>query len=237
MLTTRRQLLSVIGAAAAARFSPARLTAQTAAPGGPFVLPPLPYAFDALEPLIDAQTMQIHHDRHHAAYVDNLNKAVANFPDLAKKPVEDLLRDLNSIPEAIRTAVRNHGGGHANHTLYWQIMSVKGAKQPVGELAKAIDQRFGSFSSFQDQLTRAATGVFGSGWAWLSLDQNKQLAIIPTPNQDTPISTGHTPLLGIDVWEHAYYLKYQNRRADYLAAFHKVINWDPISERYSNLAK
>ncbi|MFB3777033.1 MAG: superoxide dismutase [Bryobacteraceae bacterium] len=236
-MTTRRQVLSALGAIAAAQLAPSRLSAQTAAPGGPFVLPPLGYAFDALEPYIDAQTMQIHHDRHHAAYVDNLNKAVANFPELAKRPVEDLLRDLNAIPESIRAAVRNHGGGHANHTLYWQILSPGGPKQPTGELAKAIDQRFGSFSSFQDQITRAATSVFGSGWAWLVLDQNRQLAIVSTPNQDTPISTGQTPLLGIDVWEHAYYLKYQNRRADYLAAFHKAINWDPISDQYSRLAK
>ncbi|HSW48992.1 MAG TPA: superoxide dismutase [Bryobacteraceae bacterium] len=237
MLTTRRQILSVLGAAAAAQLAPSRLPAQTAAPAGPFVLPPLGYAFDALEPYIDAQTMQIHHGRHHAAYVDNLNKAVASFPDLAKRPVEDLLRDLNAIPEAIRTAVRNHGGGHANHVLYWRILSPGGSKQPAGELAKAIDQRFGSFNSFQDQITRAATGVFGSGWAWLVLDQNRQLSIVSTPNQDTPISTGQTPLLGIDVWEHAYYLKYQNRRADYLAAFHKAINWDPVSDHYSKLAK
>jgi len=195
----------------------------------------LPYAFDALEPYIDAQTMQIHHDRHHAAYVDNLNKAVANYPDLAKKPVEELVRDLNSVPEAIRTAVRNHGGGHANHTLYWQIMSKSGAKEPVGELAKAIDKRFGSFSAFQDQITRAAAGVFGSGWAWLCLDQAKQLAITTSPNQDTPLSMGHVPLLGIDVWEHAYYLKYQNRRAEYLAAFQKVVNWDIVSGRYAKL--
>ena len=215
----------------------ARLSAQTPAVQGPFTLPPLPYAFDALEPHIDAQTMQIHHGRHHAAYVTNLNNAVANFPDLAKKPVEELLRDLNGIPESIRNVVRNNGGGHANHTLYWQIMSKSGAKEPVGELAKAIDKRFGSFSAFQEQLTRAATGIFGSGWAWLSLDPNRQLAIVPTPNQDTPLSTGNTPLLGVDVWEHAYYLKYQNRRADYLAAFHKVVNWDPISERYSQMVK
>jgi len=181
--------------------------------------------------------MQIHHDRHHAAYVNNLNSAVAKFPDLAQKPVEDLLRNLNAVPEEVRSAVRNNGGGHANHTLFWQILSKDGARKPVGELAKAIDQRFGSLSTFQDQLTRAATGVFGSGWAWLALDQSKQLSIVPTPNQDTPLSAGQTPLLGIDVWEHAYYLKYQNRRADYAAAFHNVVNWDAVSERYSQLAK
>jgi superoxide dismutase, Fe-Mn family len=162
---------------------------------------------------------------------------VADYPELGKKSVEDLLRNLDSVPEPIRTAVRNFGGGHANHALYWQIMSKSAAVEPAGELANAIDRRFGSFSSFKDLLTRSATGVFGSGWAWLSLDQNKQLAIVPTSNQDTPLSMGHTPLACIDVWEHAYYLKYQNRRADYVAAFHKVLNWDLISERYSQLVK
>jgi superoxide dismutase, Fe-Mn family len=236
-VTTRREaagtlVLSALGLAAA-RLYPQ--TAPTAA--GQFVLPPLPYPYDALEPYVDAQTVQIHHDRHHATYVDNLNKALANYPELAKRPIEDLLRDLASIPEAIRTAVRNHGGGHANHALYWQCMSPKGSREPAGELAKAIDSRFGDFRSFQDQLTRAATGLFGSGWAWLSVDKNRQLAILPTSNQDTPLSLGHTPLLALDVWEHAYYLKYQNRRADYVAAFHKVVNWDLISERYSQLVK
>jgi len=235
-LTTRREALATI-ALSAIGLATARLSAQTPAGKGPFALPPLPYAFDALEPYIDAQTMEIHHDRHHGAYVNNLNNAVANFPDLAKKPVEELLRDLTAIPESIRTAVRNNGGGHANHTLYWQTMSKSGAKEPAGELAKAVDKRFGSFSAFQDQLTRAAMGVFGSGWVWLALDADKQLAIVPAPNQDTPLSAGQSPLLGIDVWEHAYYLKYQNRRADYVAAFHKVINWDPISERYGQLVK
>jgi Fe-Mn family superoxide dismutase len=240
-LTTRRQALAAIAAsaaAAAARLRPARLSAQTTpVAAGPYALAPLPYPYDALEPYIDAQTMQIHHDRHHAAYVDNLNKAVANYPELAKRSVEDLLRELSSIPEAVRTAVRNHGGGHFNHTLYWQIMSRSGARQPAGELARAIDAQFGSFDSFQDQLTRAATGVFGSGWAWLALDRDKRLSIVTSPNQDTPLSTGLTPLLGIDVWEHAYYLKYQNRRADYVAAFHKVLNWDVISDHYRQLVK
>jgi len=236
-LTTRRQALSTI-ALSAVGLAAARLSAQTPATmQTPFTLPPLPYPYDALEPYIDAQTMQIHHDRQHAAYVDNLNKAVAGHPELASKSVEDLLHDLSAVPEPLRTAVRNNGGGHANHTLYWQTMSKSGARQPAGELAKAIDARFGSFGSFQDQLTRAATGVFGSGWAWLVLDRNKQLAIAPALNQDTPLSLGQTPLLGIDVWEHAYYLKYQNRRADYVAAFHQVINWDPISDRYSRLAR
>jgi len=238
-MLTRRELLAGIPVASLGLAAARRLYPQTAPapPGGPYSLPPLPYPYDALEPYIDAQTMQIHHDRHHAAYVTNLNNALASFPDLAKRPVEDLLRDLNSIPEPVRAAVRNQGGGHANHTLLWQTMSQKGAREPAGELAKAIDSRFGSFGSLQDQLTRAATGVFGSGWAWLCLDASRQLAIVPTSNQDTPLSAGQTPLLGIDVWEHAYYLKYQNRRADYVAAFHKILNWDFVSERYARLVR
>ena len=234
-MTTRREALATI-ALSTMGLATARLSSQTPPAKGPFTLPALPYAFDALEPYIDAQTMEIHHDRHHAAYVNNLNNAVANFPELAKKPVEELLRDLNAIPESVRTAVRNNGGGHANHTLFWQIMSKSGAKEPVGELAKAVDKRFGSFSAFQDQLTRAAMGVFGSGWAWLALDASKQLAIVPAPNQDTPLSAGQSPLLGIDVWEHAYYLKYQNRRPEYVAAWHNVVNWDLVSDRYAKLA-
>jgi Fe-Mn family superoxide dismutase len=238
-LTTRRHVLATfVASAAVAGLRPLSLGAQTAsAPAGPFTLPALPYAFDALEPHIDAQTMQIHHDRHHAAYVSNLNAAVAKYPDLGKKSVEELVANLDAIPEAVRTAVRNHGGGHSNHTFFWQAMSKGGARAPMGELAKAIDGRFGSLSAFQDQLTRAATGVFGSGWAWLTLDKNKQLAIVQTSNQDTPLSTGQTPLVGIDVWEHAYYLKYQNRRPEYVAAFQNVINWDWASDRYSRLAK
>ncbi len=240
-MTTRRQaLFSAVATAAAAvasRLAPAPLAAQTAAAAGPFSLAPLPYSYDALEPHIDAQTMQIHHDRHHAAYVANLNNAVAMYPELGKRPVEDLLRNLDAIPEDIRTAVRNNGGGHANHDLFWKTLSKGGPRTPVGELAKAIDTRFGSFASFQDQITRAGAGVFGSGWAWLVLDANRQLAIVTTPNQDTPVSAGQTALLGIDVWEHAYYLKYQNRRADYLAAIQNVINWDFVSDRYLQLLK
>jgi len=240
-VTTRRHALFTAAATAAAavasRLAPAPLAAQTAAPAGPFSLAPLPYAYDALEPYIDAQTMQIHHDRHHAAYVANLNNAVAKYPELGKRPVEDLLRNLNAIPEEIRTAVRNNGGGHANHDLFWKTLSKGGPRAPVGELAKAIDAKFGSFASFQDQITRAGAGVFGGGWAWLVLDGNRQLAIAATPNQDTPLSAGQGVLLGIDVWEHAYYLKYQNRRADYLAAIQNVINWDFVSERYSQLVR
>jgi len=199
---------------------------------GPFTLPPLPYAFDALEPHIDAPTMQIHHDKHHGAYVSNLNKAVAEFPDLGRKRVEDLLSGLNAVPERIRTAVRNQGGGHYNHTLFWQMMKKGGGGQPQGDLLKGIEKRFGSFSAFKDDLTKAALSQFGSGWAWLVLDANQQLALEPTPNQDSPISGGKQPLLGIDVWEHAYYLKHQNRRPEYVAAFFQVIDWDFVTESY-----
>ena len=197
---------------------------------GPFTLPALPYAFDALEPHIDAQTMQIHHDKHHAAYVTNLNKAVADFPDLGTKPIEALLKDLNAVPERIRTAVRNQGGGHYNHSLFWQTMKKNGGGEPAGELSKAIDKSFGNFAAFKDQFTKAAGGQFGSGWAWLIADSGN-LRIEATPNQDSPTSEGKKPLLGLDVWEHAYYLKYQNRRADYIAAWFNVINWDFVSQR------
>ena len=206
--------------------------AADAAATGPFTLPPLGYAFDALEPHIDPQTMQIHHDRHHATYVTNLNKAVANAPDLAAQSVESLLKDLSAIPEAIRPAVRNHGGGHANHSLFWQLLKKNGGGKPSGELAKAIDKKFGGFTGFQEKFTEAATKQFGSGWAWLSLGAEKELVVEATANQDSPISAGHTPLLGIDVWEHAYYLKYQNRRADYITAFYNVIHWDAVTERF-----
>jgi len=207
-------------------------TAPAAGAIGAFTLPPLAYAFDALEPHIDALTMQIHHDKHHAAYVVNLNKAVAEFPELGKKRVEDLLRDLNAVPETIRTAVRNQGGGHYNHTLFWQMMKKGGGGQPTGELLKGIEKRFGSFGAFKDELTKAALGQFGSGWAWLVLDATKQLSLQPTPNQDSPISQNKQPLLGFDIWEHAYYLKYQNRRPEYVAAFFQVIDWEFVSERY-----
>ncbi len=212
---------------------PAPGLAATSASSGPFTLPPLPYPFDALEPYIDAQTMQIHHDKHHAAYVANLNKAVAEFPDLGKKPVEDLLKDLTVIPEKMRTAVRNQGGGHYNHSIFWQMMKKNGGSEPSGELSKAIDKKFGSFSVFKDQFTKAAVGQFGSGWAWLVSDGG-DLKIESTPNQDSPISEGKQPLLGLDVWEHAYYLKYQNRRPEYIAAWFNIINWDYVTQRFQN---
>jgi Fe-Mn family superoxide dismutase len=209
-------------------------TGPTPAAGatGPFTLPALPYVFDALEPHIDALTMQIHHDKHHAAYEANLNKAVADFPELREKPVEELVRNLNAVPEKIRAAVRNQGGGHWNHSLFWQMMKKEGGGQPAGEMLKGVEKRFGTFGAFKDEFTKTALGQFGSGWAWLVLDANKQLSIEPAPNQDSPTSQNKQPLLGIDVWEHAYYLKYQNRRPDYVAAFFQVIDWDFVSERY-----
>ncbi len=199
-----------------------------------FALPPLPYASDALEPHIDAQTMEIHHGRHHKAYVDNLVKAVAEFPDLSRKSIEDLVKELNSVPEKIRTAVRNNGGGHYNHALFWQMMKKDGGGEPKGELAKAIASSFGSFAAFKEAFAKAGLGQFGSGWAWLVVQQGK-LAIQATPNQDNPITQGAQPLLGVDVWEHAYYLKYQNRRADYITAWWNVVNWDFVADRYAKL--
>lgn len=228
-MPTRRDLLRTLSVPVLSSVLPAGAAAQQAEP---FSLPPLPYPYDALEPHIDAKTMQIHHTGHHAAYVRNLNAAVSKHPELARKAVEELLADLNALPADVRTAIRNNGGGHANHTLFWQIMSPKGGGQPRGELAKAIENAFGSFARFQEQFISTAMGVFGSGWAWLTVDRNKQLRIEPTPNQDTPLSEGRTPILGIDVWEHAYYLKYQNRRAEYVKAFQNVIDWDRVAEFY-----
>lgn len=204
----------------------------------PFKLPPLAFAYDALEPYIDAQTVMIHHDKHHAAYVANLNKAVTGFPGFCGKYPCDILRDLNAIPSEIRTAVINHGGGVANHNFYWKILGPdnKGAK-PKGELAKAIDKHFGSFSQFQEQLTKAATGHFGSGWGWLTLAKDGSLKVESTGNQDSPISQGRELLVTIDVWEHAYYLKYQNRRPEHTAAIWNLFNWDFISNRYAQLIK
>jgi Fe-Mn family superoxide dismutase len=239
MMTRRHAMKTTALASAALATLPGALAqpnpAAPAAASGPFTLPPLPCPFDALEPFIDAHTMEIHHDKHHAAYVTNLNKAVADFPAVAKMPVADLLKDLNAVPEKIRTAVRNHGGGHFNHSLFWQMLKKDGG-EPSGNLAKAIDTAFGSFSAFKENFSKAAAGQFGSGWAWLVMDAGKKLSIEPTANQDSPISAGKQPLLGIDVWEHAYYLKYQNRRPEYVAAFFHVINWDFVAERYEKLA-
>jgi len=197
-----------------------------------YTLAPLPYPFDALEPHIDARTMEIHHGKHHAAYVNNLNKAIEGR-NLGDPPIEELIAALHTLPEEIRTAVRNNGGGHANHTLFWNTMSKNGGGQPKADLGKAIDSAFGSFDKFVEQFTQAALGRFGSGWAWLSLDQNKRLVVESTANQDSPIMHGHTPLVGIDVWEHAYYLKYQNRRADYVQAWFNVVDWNAVAEQFS----
>ncbi|MDR7317775.1 superoxide dismutase [Brevibacillus nitrificans] len=195
-------------------------------------LPALPYAHNALEPHIDAQTMEIHHGRHHATYVNNLNAALEAHADLQDKSVEELISNLDALPEGIRTAVRNNGGGHANHTLFWEILSPNGGGAPAGELADAINAAFGSFDNFKAEFAKAATGRFGSGWAWLVADGGK-VAITSTPNQDSPVMEGKTPILGLDVWEHAYYLKYQNKRPDYIGAFWNVVNWDEVSKRFA----
>lgn len=266
ILITRRHALktTALAAAACASVSPfLKASAQGASasggPSGPFTLPPLPYAFDALEPHIDAKTMEIHHDKHHAAYVTNLNKALADAPELGKKSIEDLVKNLTAVPEKVRMAVRNQGGGHYNHTLFWQMMKQGGGGEPKGDLAQAIDKSFGSYSGFKEKFTEAATKQFGSGWAWLVAGPSKVLTIEATPNQDNPMSSsvssaeteafrrrygltqnqaappgqGKVPVLGIDVWEHAYYLKYQNRRPEYIAAWFNVINWDFANEQFS----
>ena len=197
-----------------------------------FTLPALPYANDALEPHIDAKTMEIHHDKHHQAYVNNLNAAIEKAPELQSKSLDDLMRGINSVPESVRTAVRNNGGGHWNHSLFWQIMGPGKGGEPTGKLADAIKSAFGDFSKFKEQFAAAGAGRFGSGWAWLINDGGK-LSITSTPNQDNPLMEGKNAILGLDVWEHAYYLKYQNKRPDYIAAWWNVVNWDAVAERYS----
>lgn len=201
----------------------------------PFSLPPLPYAYDALEPHIDKETMTIHHDKHHAAYVNNLNAALEGKSDLASKSVEELISNLDAVPEDIRTAVRNNGGGHANHTLFWEIMTPGGAKEPQGELADAIKSAFGSFDDFKKKFNDAGAKRFGSGWAWLVKTKDGKLDVVSTANQDNPLMEGHQPIFGNDVWEHAYYLKYQNRRPDYLAAWWNVVNFDKVAEQFKKL--
>jgi superoxide dismutase, Fe-Mn family len=196
----------------------------------PFTLPPLPYDANALEPHIDAQTMTIHHDKHHGAYVTNLNAAIQKHPELESKSAEDLLRNLNTVPEDIRTAVRNNGGGHVNHTMFWQIMKPNGGGAPTGAIAEAINSTFGGFDKFKELFNDAGLKRFGSGWAWL-VKKGGKLEVVSTANQDNPLSEGAYPIMGNDVWEHAYYLKYQNKRADYLAAWWNVVNWDEINKR------
>jgi superoxide dismutase, Fe-Mn family len=243
MITRRNAIQTItLGAAAYALGSSAQAqtpvsatpTSTPADPTGPHTLPPLSFAVDALEPHLDAATMTLHHDKHHAAYIKNLNKALVGQPAaLVAKSAEALIQDLASVPEAIRTTIRNNAGGHVNHTLFWQMLNPKGEGMPKGDLAKVMDSTFGSFSAFQESFNTMAMKVFGSGWAWLSLTKEKKLIIESTPNQDCPLSVGNFPLLGIDVWEHAYYLKYQNRRVDYLKAVAHVIDWDFVAERYA----
>ncbi|MFM7034188.1 MAG: superoxide dismutase [Planctomycetia bacterium] len=201
-----------------------------------YTLPPLPYAFDALEPFIDARTMEIHHDKHHAAYVTNVNKALEGNP-LGEVPVETLIADLEKVPEAIRTVVRNNGGGHANHSMFWQTIGKGKGGEPSGQLGEAVRSVFGGFANFKEEFTKAAMGRFGSGWAWLSIDPKGKLLVESTANQDSPIMHGNKPILGIDVWEHAYYLLYQNRRADYVTAFYNVIDWDAVGKRFAGTHK
>jgi Fe-Mn family superoxide dismutase len=201
-----------------------------------FTLPNLPYAPDALEPSIDKMTMEIHHGRHHKAYVDNLNKALEAQPALQSKTIEELLRGFKSLPEAVQTAVRNNGGGHHNHSLFWEIMGAKAGGEPSGDLKAALDAAFGNFAEFKTKIKTAATGRFGSGWAWLVWD-GKALQVYSTANQDSPLMEGHTPILGLDVWEHAYYLKYQNKRPDYVDAWWNVVNWKAVAERYAKAKK
>ncbi len=207
-------------------------SAMAAPQGGAFTLPALPYAFDALEPHIDAKTMEIHHDKHHAAYVNNLNTALKGQA-AAGKSIEDLIKDLASLPEAIRPAVRNNGGGHYNHTLFWQVMGPKGGGMPKGDIGAAIEKDLKGFAAFKDAFSKAGATRFGSGWAWLIRKPNGQLGVVSTPNQDNPVMDGSgVPLLGLDVWEHAYYLKYQNRRPDYIAAWWNTVNWEEVDRRF-----
>jgi len=198
-----------------------------------FSLPQLPYEYDALEPHIDKETMNIHHTKHHNTYVTNLNAALEGQEDLAGKSLEELLANIESVPEKIRTAVRNNGGGHANHSLFWELLSPNGGGEPTGELAEAIAAKFGSFESFKEEFAKAATTRFGSGWAWLTV-KDGELELSSTANQDSPLMEGKTPILGLDVWEHAYYLNYQNRRPEYIASFWNVVNWDEVSKRYAS---
>ena len=236
---TRRQALKSAGLLSAGFFlntSITRSLAQAAAASGPHTLPALPYAFNALEPHFDAKTMEIHHDKHHAAYVTNLNKALADYPDLHKLSAEELLKDLTKVPEKIRTAVRNHAGGHYNHSLFWQTLRPEGGTGPEGPLAEALGSFFGDKEEGQKLFAEKCLSLFGSGWVWLSLDSSKKLVLESLPNQDSPLSKGNIPLVGIDLWEHAYYLKFQNRRIDYVKAFFPLINWEFISQRYEKHA-
>lgn len=247
-LSKRRFLYATFGATLAAPLTnrmlltsfaqtPTPNPAQTPVTAGVFSVPPLPYDYAALEPHIDAQTMRLHHDKHHAAYVGNLNAAVAKYPNLQKMSAEDLLRNLSSVPDDVRTAVRNNAGGHVNHSMFWQIMQPKGGGEPAGDIGAAIKKGFGDFATLKTKFNEAGAKRFGSGWVWLLSDKSGKLSIISTPNQDSPLLDGNYPVLGNDVWEHAYYLKYQNRRADYLAAWWNTINWDEINKRFAQAQK
>jgi Fe-Mn family superoxide dismutase len=250
MTTTRRNFLYLLGAGTTATAlggigdaswaapkvlsKPTRVTPAT---GDVFKLSPLPYNYNALEPHIDASTMKFHHDKHHAAYVKNLNTAINKYPNLKTRTLEQLLQNISQLPQDIQATVRNNGGGHLNHTMFWQIMSPKGGGKPTGAIASAINKSFGSFENFKTQFNEAGTKHFGSGWVWLVGGKDGQLKIITTPNQDTPISQGLYPIMGNDVWEHAYYLKYQNRRVDYLSAWWNVVNWQEINKRFDQSRK
>ena len=226
----RREMMAVMGAAGTTLMFGATAQSATAAEA---TLPELGYAFGALEPYIDAKTMEIHHGKHHQAYINNLNKALADQPALKAMPLEKLLANLDTVPESIRTTVRNNGGGHLNHSLFWRMMTPGGGKQDRAAIGQAINSTFGSFDSFKEKFAAAAAGQFGSGWAWL-VANNGKLEIVSTPNQDTPVSMGKVPLLGVDVWEHAYYLNYQNRRADYVTAWWNVVNWDFVNQLFTH---
>ena len=229
---SRRDILKTVGAGIALAGLGLRATAATAVPGGPdrapFNLPKLAYAYDALEPHFDARTMEIHHSKHHQAYINNANAAIAGQPSLQSMSAEDMVRNLGRLPEAVRTTLRNNVGGHLNHAFFWRVIGPRGGGAPAGAFGTAITQSFGSFDAFKTQFADAAMKRFGSGWAWLTLKEGK-LAITSTANQDSPLSDGATPLLGLDVWEHAYYLKYQNRRADFVTAFWNVVKWDEVA--------
>ncbi len=200
-----------------------------------YTLPKLKYGFDALEPVIDTKTMEIHYSKHHQAYINNLNAALEKDTEVAKKDLTDLIKDLSLVPETIRTAVRNNGGGHLNHTLFWEVMAPNGAKTPSGDLLVAIEKKFGRFEDFKEAFSTAAKTRFGSGWAWLAVDANKELVVLSTANQDNPLSEGLTPILGLDVWEHAYYLNYQNRRPDYVEKWWDVVNWDVVAQLFTEV--
>lgn len=236
MVLNRRNFLLLSGASistiALGTFAKTSLAQSLDGSDGPFELTPLPYDYNALEPYIDEETMRFHHDKHYASYTNNLNKAVSAYPELASKSAEDILRDFDNVPEDIATTIRNNGGGYVNHKMFWEIMSPDGGGEPTGELASAINDAFGSFEAFKEEFNTAGSQQFGSGWAWLVLDGNNQLQVMGTANQDSPLMNGMSPIMGNDVWEHAYYLKYRNARGEYLNQWWNVVNWDEVNNRY-----